>query len=100
LFRLLPREFLTRDFCISLCEEIIVNFEVYNERNQYWWVEKDGKLKSHNDGRGWHGIVGSLLYRTSLTQNGIRYADHPDAWKIIWNRIPKISIVIEDWSND
>jgi hypothetical protein len=99
LFRLLPREFLTRDFCISLCEEIIEKFELYNERNQYWWVEKDGKLKSHNESMGWHGTVGSLLYRTSLTQNGIRYADNPDVWKIIWDRIPKISIVIEDWSD-
>jgi hypothetical protein len=39
------------------------------------------------------------LYRTSITKNGIRHADNPDVWKIIWDRIPKISIIIEDWSN-
>jgi hypothetical protein len=100
LFCRLPKEFLTRDFCVSLCEEIIEHFGIYKERNAYWWVEKDGKIKSHNDGFGWHGIVGSLLYKTALAENGIRYADHPDAWKIIWSRIPHISIVIEDWSND
>jgi hypothetical protein len=52
-------------------------------------------LKHHNELSGWHVTVGGLIYKTSLSQNGIRYADHPDAWKIIWNKIPKISTVIE-----
>jgi hypothetical protein len=99
LFCRLPKEFLTRDFCVSLCEEIIDHFELYKERTEYWWVEKDGMLKYHYDGH-WHTIVGILLYRTSLKRNGIRYADNPEFWKLIWNRIPHISIVIEDWSND
>jgi hypothetical protein len=95
LFRCLPKEFLTRDICLSICEEIIDHFKLSNERSQYWWIEKDGKLKHHNELSGWHVAVGGLIYKTSLSQNGIRYADHPDAWKIIWNKIPKISTVIE-----
>ena len=99
LFCRLPKEFLTRDFCVSLCEEIIDHFELYKERTEYWWLEKDGKNKPHYDGY-WHRLVGTLLYETSLKRNGIRYADNPEFWKLIWNRIPHISIVIEDWSND
>lgn len=100
LFCRLPKEFLTRDFCVSLCEEIIDHFELYKERTEYWWLEKDSKIKSHNDSFGWNGIVGILNHQTSLKRNGIRYADNPEFWKLIWNRIPHISIVIEDWSDD
>jgi hypothetical protein len=94
LFCLLPKEFITREFCVSLCEEIIDYFGLHEERTEYWWAEKDGMLKPHYDGY-WHTIVGVLNYQTSLKRKGIRYADNPDFWRIVWNKIPKISTIIE-----
>lgn len=94
----LPKEFLTRDLCLTICEEVITKFGIDRVREEYWWVEKDNRLKSHHDTFGWVITLGRLLYITWERRKDLLIHDgHPDFWEIVWKHIPQISTVIETY---
>jgi hypothetical protein len=87
----LPKDVITKDVVISICEDIIDHFNIPKVRDFYFWKEKDGKNESYYITFGWYNLIGSLLYQTGVQHNGTLSHYHPDAWSIIQSKLPQLS---------
>ena len=87
----LPKDVLTKDIVISICEDIIDHFNIPQIRDSYFWKEKEGKNITYYNQFGWFMIIGSILYETGIKRNGVLQHYHPDAWSIIQSKLPQLS---------
>lgn len=85
--RAIPKDVLTKDVAISICEDIIDHFNIPYIRRTQFWREKDGKNQSYYTGFGWYTLIGTLLQETSVKRDGITTHFHPDAWSIIQSKL-------------
>jgi len=104
LLRKLPKEFLTREFVLQICEDIIGHFGIQKVKTEYWWVESgitgnNGRnLCLYNSYPGWCQCITSLNYDTGIRDKwGIFIRPNPELWNIVWKHIPQISTVIETY---